>query len=90
MKQIPRIMHRFGRKTGRQILVSTHSAELLQDEGIAPEEVLLLETSSTDTKVRRAADIAEIKALLEGGVPMGEAVLPRTAPKDAQQLTLWE
>lgn len=90
VRQIPRMMHRLGRKTGRQVLVSTHSPELLQDEGISPEEVLLLEASDKDTKVRRAAELDEIKALLAGGISMGEAVMPRTAPRDVQQLMLWQ
>lgn len=90
VRQIPRMMSKLGRKTGRQILVSTHSAELLSDPGISPEEVLILEASTTDTKVRRAADLKEIKALVEGGLSIGEAVIPRTAPKDVQQLTLWD
>ncbi len=90
VRQIPRMMSKLGRKTGRQILVSTHSAELLSDPGISPEEVLILEASQTDTKVRRAADLTEITALVEGGLSIGEAVIPRTAPKDVQQLTLWD
>ncbi|MBX3467042.1 MAG: AAA family ATPase [Planctomycetes bacterium] len=90
VRQIPRMMSKLGRKTGRQILVSTHSAELLSDPGISPEEVLILEASTTDTKVRRAADLKEIRALVEGGLSIGEAVLPRTAPKDVQQLSLWD
>ena len=90
VRQIPRMMARLGRKAGRQILVSTHSAELLSDPGISPEEVLILEASQSDTKVRRAADLTDIKDLVEGGLSIGEAVIPRTAPKDVQQLTLWE
>ncbi|MCO5171194.1 MAG: AAA family ATPase [Planctomycetes bacterium] len=90
VRQIPRMMSKLGRKTGRQILVSTHSAELLSDPGISPEEVLILEASENDTKVRRAVDVEEIKALVEGGLSIGEAVIPRTAPRDVQQLTLWD
>lgn len=90
VRQIPRMIHRLSRKSGRQVLVSTHSTDLLQDEGISPEEVLLLEASETDTKVRAAAEIAEVRSLIMEGVPMGEAVIPRTAPRDVQQLTLWQ
>jgi predicted ATPase len=90
VRQIPRMMSKLGRKTGRQILVSTHSAELLSDSGIQPEEVLLLEASQTETKVRRAADLTDITALVEGGMSIGEAVIPRTAPKGVEQLTLWD
>jgi predicted ATPase len=84
------MMARIGKKSGRQVLVSTHSADLLSDEGIAPEEVLFLEVTAEDTKVHRASDDGQIRALYQSGVPMAEAVLPRTAPKAVQQLSLFE
>lgn len=89
VRHIPQMMARLGRKTGRQIFVSTHSAELLSDEGIAPEEVLMLEPSKEGTEVRVATSDNQVRALLEGGVTMAEAVLPRTAPKNAQQLVMF-
>lgn len=86
---IPAMMARLGRKLDRQVMVSTHSADLLSDPGIAAEEVLLLEPTAEDTKVVPASAIQQVRALLEGGVPMSEAVLPRVAPKNADQLALF-
>ncbi len=82
---VPRVMARLHRKTGRQVLVSTHSADLLADEGIGPGEVLLLTPRLEGTGSREARQEQEILSLLEGGIPMGEAVLPRTAPQHADQ-----
>jgi hypothetical protein len=53
---------------------------MLSDRSIAPEEVLLLRPTREDTSVTLAADSREIRALLEDGLSMGEAVLPRVAP----------
>ena len=64
----------------RQTIISTHSLDFLSDEGIAAEEVLLLEPTSEGTRVRVASDDQQIRALLEGGLSIGEAVLPSTAP----------
>jgi predicted ATPase len=89
VRQIPLVMARIARKVDRQIFVSTHSADLLSDEGIVADEVLLLEPTAEDTKLRVAAADSQIRALLSGGVPMAEAVLPRVAPKNAQQLTFF-
>jgi len=89
VRHLPQMIHRLGRKSGRQVLLSTHSADLLSDPGIAAEEVLLLEPSKEGTAVRVAAEDAEVRALLKGGVPMGEVVLPRTAPRGASQLSLF-
>jgi energy-coupling factor transporter ATP-binding protein EcfA2 len=88
-RHVPRVMARINRKTGRQVLVSTHSADLLADEGIGPGEVLLLTPKQEGTEIRPAKDEQEIVALLEGGVPVGEAVLPRTAPQQADQLVMF-
>jgi predicted ATPase len=75
------------KKQARQILVSTHSSDLLRDPGIAPDEVLLLRPTSGGTKVEVSADIAEIKELLDAGLPVAEAVLPHTRPPEAGRLS---
>ncbi|MBI4516328.1 MAG: AAA family ATPase [Deltaproteobacteria bacterium] len=89
VRHIPQMMARLARKSGRQVFVSTHSADLLADEGIAPEEVLILTPSQEGTRISLATSDAEIQALLEGGLSIAEAVLPRTAPQNAQQLALF-
>lgn len=89
VRYIPAMMANAGRKSLRQTLISTHSADLLADESIAPEEVLLLQPSSDGTSVEPASDEPQIIALLEGGLSMADAVLPRTAPEMAPQLALF-
>ena len=86
---IPAMMVSAGRKSQRQVVVSTHSADLLADESIAPDEVVLLTPTHDGTKAELASGIEEIRALLEGGIPMGEAVVPRTSPRGASQLALF-
>jgi predicted ATPase len=86
---IPAMMVRTGRKSSRQVLVSTHSADLLSDPGIAPEEVILLEPSGDGTRAILAAEHSQIRALLEGGLSVADAVLPHTAPHEASQLALF-
>ncbi|NVM24097.1 MAG: hypothetical protein HWN68_20250 [Desulfobacterales bacterium] len=80
---------RIQRRIGRQILISTHSPDLLRDDGIGLDEVLLLQPASEGTSVRTASSFGEIKELLEGGLNLGDAVMPLTRPKDVQQLTLF-
>ncbi|MEZ5293705.1 MAG: AAA family ATPase [Vicinamibacterales bacterium] len=86
VRHVPAIMARLGRKAGRQIVVSTHSAELLGDQGIDPSEVILLLPSSEGTAVKNAEGDAEIRELLDGGLSMADAVIPRTTPRNLQQL----
>jgi hypothetical protein len=59
-------------------MLSTHSADLLSDKGIGGEEVLLLSPGAEGTDVRVASSIREICDLLEGGLSIADAVLPRT------------
>lgn len=89
VRHIPQIMARLGRKAGRQIIVSSHSAELLGDSGIAAEEVLLLRPSTDGTAVEVASAVKQVVALLQGGSSMAEAVIPRTAPSNTSQLDLF-
>jgi hypothetical protein len=47
----------------------------------------LLLPGSEGTDVRSAAGFAEIKELLAGGLSLAEAVLPRTGPRNIEQLS---
>jgi hypothetical protein len=86
---IPQMFARIQRRSGRQILVSTHSADLLRDDGIGLDEVLLLQPGAEGTSVRPASSFVEIRALLEGGLSLADAVIPRTRPEKADQLMLF-
>jgi hypothetical protein len=86
---IPQMFARTQRRTGRQILISTHSMDLLRDEGIGLDEVLLLEPGTEGTSVSTAGSVKEIRELLKGGLNLAELVIPRTRPARAQQLTLF-
>jgi predicted ATPase len=80
-------MQKGQKKQARQILISTHSNDLLSDPGIAADEVLLLRPTSEGTKVDVGIDIAEIKPLLDAGLPISEAIMPYTRPPRAAQLS---
>lgn len=90
--RIPQMMssiQKSQRKQARQILVSTHSSDLLRDEGIAPDEVLLLYPTSGGTRVEVSKDVIEIKQLLDAGLPLVDAVLPHTRPPKSEQLSFF-
>lgn len=86
---IPQMFSRIQRRTGRQVIVSTHSPDLLRDDGIGQDEVLVLQPGPEGTSVRPAGDFAEIRALLEGDLTIADAVLPLTRPARAEQLMLF-
>ena len=80
-------IQRSQRRQARQILVSTHSSDLLRDLGIAPDEVLLLRPKQGGTQVEVGIEVKEIRQLLEAGLSVAEAVLPQTRPPKAEQLS---
>lgn len=90
VRQIPQMFSLMQSRSGRQILVSTHSVELLQDQGVRPEEVLLLQPSREGTAVYQSQKLPTVGALLAEGLPLAEAVLPYTAPREVQQLALFD
>ena len=90
VSQLAPFISRMQRNRRRQILVSTHSDALLTEQGIDGREVLLLTPAREGTEVKVAADIDEVRVLLESGLTVGEVVLPRTKPSGAEQLSLLE
>jgi hypothetical protein len=86
VRYIPQMFARIQRTSGRQILVSTHSSDLLRDDGIGVDEVLLLRPDEEGTSVQPASSIGDIKVLLESGHSLADIVIPRTSPKDAPKL----
>ncbi len=84
VRTLPSMIYRLQSKEKRQVIISTHSADLLSDKGIGGEEVLLLTPLSEGTDVKVAASIQEVKNLLENGFTVAEAVIPRTEPKSIQ------
>ena len=96
VSQLPAFISKIQRnkktKGESQILITTHSYDMLADAGISSDEVLLLETSTEGTKVKRVSDIVKIKAVIDAGLTIADAVIPQTKPKDIgkiSQLTLF-
>lgn len=89
VRVLPQLLARVQRRTGRQIYLSTHSPDLLRDEGIGLDEALLLTPGPEGTEVVPASSISEIKDLLEGGHSLADVILPRTRPERAVQLSLF-
>ena len=86
---IPQMFARIQRRSGRQIILSTHSNDLLQDDGIGLDETLVLVPAEQGTLVRVAQEDRQIESLVSGGLSVAEAAMPQTRPEKAQQLVLF-
>lgn len=89
INKIPGLIWRMQNRKKRQIIISTHSKDLLSDEGIGGEEVLLLTPDAEGTRIDPASSKRDVKALLESGFTIAEAAIPRTEPHDIGQLSLF-
>lgn len=90
VRKLPGIISRMQRTRDRQVLISTHSDDLLSDKGIDAGEVLLLQPNAEGTSIKPAASIPEVLELLNGGMSVGEAVLPLTASPTLSQLSMFD
>jgi len=73
----------------RQVILSTHSEALLSNHQIDPREVLMLQPGKDGTTtIIPASNDKEVRELLAGGMNIAEAVIPRTAARDAHQMLL--
>lgn len=69
---------------GRQVILSTHSEQLLAHAGISPDEIILVQPAKEGSEAICGVDQPRIKRLMLNGVLASEAVLPATEPKDLQ------
>ena len=89
IRMLPQMFARVQRRTGRQIFISTHSSDLLQDEGIGLDEVLLFIPGEEGATVTSTITQKEIRDILQSGLSLAEAVIPKTRPQKATQLMLF-
>jgi predicted ATPase len=90
VRYIPQMLARVQRRYRSQIVISTHSADLLNDPGIGVDEVLLLSPEKEGTRIDVASGVEEISLLLNGEMRLSDVVIPRTRPRNADQLGLFD
>lgn len=86
VRKIPAIIHRITKKKKQQLIISTHSPDLLSDPSIGGEETLIFQIREQGTEIIKASSIEQIKHLLESGLTVSEAILPFTRPEKYDEL----
>ncbi len=89
VRAIPQLLARASTKTRRQIFLSTHSSDLLRDNGIGIDEILLFLPQDEGTEVVQAASQSDVLPLLQGGVSLADIVIPKTKPAGVAQLSMF-
>ncbi|MDD2372125.1 MAG: ATP-binding protein [Syntrophomonadaceae bacterium] len=89
VSQLPAVFSKVQSRKKRQLILSTHSVDLLSDKGIGGEEILLLTPSSEGTTITVSSSIEEVRLLLENGVSPADAILSRIHPNNIEELSLF-
>jgi predicted ATPase len=91
ISQIPEFISKIQRskkaKSDSQILITTHSYDILSASGISTDEVLLLQNTQKGTSIQKVSDIADIKPIIDAGLSIADAVIPYTKPEGIEKLT---
>jgi predicted ATPase len=92
LNHIPSLIYRITskKKKRQQILISTHSIDLLSNAGIAGEEVLVFEPGKKGTEIKPSSSFEDIRLLLESGLKPSEIMVPLIRPKDIVEMELFE
>lgn len=88
VRQLPSMLSRVTRRRGIQVLLSTHSTEMMADDGLGLDEVVVLTPSSDGTTAKMASDVAHIDRFLEADLDLREILEPLTRPEGIEQLPL--
>jgi predicted ATPase len=88
VKELPAIIGRMIRASNAQVIISTHSPDLLSDKGIGAEETIVLRPGKEGTTGQLLNTDASSRELLKNGMSVGEVALPFVSPSDAYQMTL--
>ena len=88
VKQLPEFIYKLQRRKGRirQVIISTHSYDILSNEGIGGEETLVLLPTKEGTEITQALELDDVKKYLQAGFTIAEAVIPKVAPENIQQI----
>ena len=84
--QLPEFIARIQRYKKRQVFITTHSYDILANEGIDEKEVILLQNNAEGTIAQVIADVKNAKDVLDAGFTMADAVLPLTKPGNVHNM----
>lgn len=86
VRQLPTILYRMTRDRG-QVILSTHSGEMLKDPGLGVNEVIVLQPEYDGTKVTSVADLPNIDSLLTADLNLDEILEPLTRSNQVNRLS---
>lgn len=85
---LPGIFASVGGRRSRQVLITTHSFDLVRDEAITPSEILIVESTPEGSVVSSGAEDKSAVAISNAGGSAGEVLLAGAVSRGGAQLPL--
>lgn len=82
VRTLPAVLAAAQRDKDLQVMLSTHAPELLDEEGVLPDEVLVLQVTGDGTVARLLAEIDDVAGDVEAGLPTSDTVQTLIALQD--------
>ena len=86
VRALPSLLAMAQRSSTMQVILSTHAPELLDDEGIRPDEVLVLQVTDDGTVAHPLTEIPEIADEIAADLPLSEIAAELISPEDLSGL----
>jgi len=86
VNKIPSLISNLQRKRKKQVIISTHSTDLLSDKDVVGEEVLLFKPGADGTEVQLFSSNKYVRKLLEGGMSVADAVVAHSKPGNIEKM----
>lgn len=87
VRQLPSLMAKASKATGRQVLATTHASDLLLDEGLGLDEVLVLTPTDEGTNAQLAHSLPGVQGYIDSGFNLQEALANPLRPDSIGQLS---
>ena len=88
VRQLPSLFHNARTRKDWQVILSSHSNEILHDPGLGLDEVLVLKPSDEGTTATLARDFPDVRDAVTAGVDLAEMLVPLTRPADVDGLSM--
>lgn len=86
VRTLPTVLAMAQRDKAMQVIMSTHAPELLDDEGVLPTEILVLEATAEGTVARMLSVIPEVAGEIAAELPTSDIVDSLISPQDLSGL----
>lgn len=85
--QMPEYIAGIQRQKGRQVIVTTHSFDILSNQGIGGDEVLFVESSADGSNLVNVSSREDLMVLLDSGLTVADALINKCAPMDVNMIS---